>query len=234
MNRPISKRAGVLETVKDVVVQFAETIYREDQGPFQNGFRILAYGFVPFLGSLGRIITFILGRIALGILGLPPGFIGKMIDETIGLKPGDDPRQPGIKEKAEKAINDIFEPKLAAATASDDPYPISKTAGIMSILKTGGLIGKYLIKGLYWLFGAAASVFVFSHAEKVIEEQITGPAREQIGEWGYPEKVVETVTGKTPEEVSELLGKTPRRRERPRQQSADELADYIERKYGLN
>ena len=91
MDYPISKRAAL----QDALVQFVSTIYNENEGPFENAFRILPYAAIPFLGSLGKVVTFILTKLALNILGLSPQELGRSVDEALGLKPGDDPRQPG-------------------------------------------------------------------------------------------------------------------------------------------
>jgi hypothetical protein len=219
MDRPISKKA----VFKEALANYMETVWNKNDGPFENLLRIASYAAIPFLGSLGRIVSFILTKIALSMLGLPPGYLGKLIDEKLGLGPGDDPRQPGMKEKAEEVINDIFESRMESkAAANNDPHPISKTAGIMAALQVGRKIGGYLWKAVSVL----ASVYVFTAIEKVWREQISDPVREQLGEWGYPEKVIEKAKG-----ITETIGdEAP---ERKSEKSVEEIADYLEQKYGL-
>lgn len=217
MDYLISKRAGA----KEVITKFVETVIDKNQGPFENAFRILPYAAIPLLGSLGKVVAFILTKLAMSILGIAPEDFGRMVDEAMGLGPGDDPRAPGIRPKVEEFINNLFASRVDTVTANQDPHPISKTAGALSLLIAGGRLGKILAKGAYYLITMASSAFVFSHLEKSLKD-ITEPAREKVTEWTKPDVTDIGVAGDEKGPTLEY-----------KRESADDIADYIEQKYGL-
>jgi hypothetical protein len=208
MDYPISKRAGLM----DAANEFLETVIDRNAGPFENAFKIIPLMTIPLLGSLGKIAGFILTNLALRILGISPREIGREIDEAFGWGPGDDPRGPGIMDQVAKFLANLFASLFAKKSAASNEYYISKRA-INFVL-----MGKILAKAAYYLITMASSVFVFSKLEEFTEEHISGPAREQVSEWAEPEQEVGIPGDVRPE---------------PKEESVDELADYIEQKYGL-
>ena len=143
----ISKRAGP----EDAAKKFIATVWKVDQGPLENIFRILPYAAVPFLGGLGSIAALIVTNLASHMLGVSPQDFGRYLDNYFGLGPGDDPREGNVLSELERLINKFVATKIASEYAS--PHAISKTANIWSMLLKSGKIGSWLAKAVYKLIG---------------------------------------------------------------------------------
>lgn len=204
MDYHISKRAGMEEALK----KYISTVWKTDRGPLENIFRLLPYALVPFMGGIGSVVALVLSTLASHILGVSPADLGRKADQVLGLGPGDDPRHAGIMPKLEKFINNLVEAK----TAQED-YCISKRASIWSMIKTGGYAGKIVVRGVLKAIAVLSSIFVFSHLGDLYEE-IANPAREQVSEWAEPKRKTIIEPERKPKTV-------------------DDIADYIEQKYGL-
>lgn len=222
MNHPISKRAGL----KESIIQITETMLDDNQGPFENGFRIIPYAVIPFLGSFGKIVTFILTKMTFSILGWSPRDLGRWLDKNLGLKPGDDPTKPGTKERAVDLVSGLFESESKSkASAYLDARPISKTAGLGSFLLASGKVGKHLINAVFMLFKMAMSVFVLSHIEKeFVNPLLVDPLRKSREEEEKHKQPGQSVEPTRTESVKPA---------KPKPKSVDEYADYLEQKYGL-
>lgn len=212
MNRPISKRA---EEEESVFKQWVSTVWRGDQGPLQNLFRLLPYASIPFLG-IGSIIPTVLITVATHILKISPEDLGRAADKALGLGPGDDPR------RVLPAVVDYFDNVYEKKPASYQGQPISKTAGIISgLLKVFGF-GKVVALFITKIIAALASVFVFSHLGE-LTKKFTEPVSEMVTEttgWTGVEGLGESGEGGVAGDVE-------------KEKNAEEFADYIEQKYGL-
>lgn len=212
MNRPISKRAGLEEGLK----QYIMTVWKADRGPFENIFRIAPFAMLPFMGSLGSVFAIILTNIAGHILGISPADFGRELDRYFSLGPGDDPREAGVMPKLKDLIDNLID-KSTPATASAEDRPISKTAGLWTLLVKSGQIGRLIVAAIMKVIGVLSSVFVFSHLSDLYEE-LSNPAREKVTD------LFDTETGAEKETEKDTTGMG---------RSVGDMADYIEQKYGL-
>lgn len=211
MDYYISKRAKENSDEESAFKQWISTVWKTDQGPLQNLFRLAPYASIPIMG-LGSIIPMILITVATYILKMSPEDLGRKADEELGLGPGDDPRE--VPSKIIEYFNGITDKNLVA---SYEDHQLSKTAGIISGVLRAGKFGKVVYGYIVKFIAVLASMFVFSHLGE-FSKKLVNPVREKVTD--IKEEYLTEPT--EPEE----LNKKPT--------SAEEFADYIEQKYGLN
>jgi len=140
-NRYISKRALELSQVTNKIKE----IWRVNEGPFANIFRILSYA-IPFIPGLGWTV-FALEKLA-AFFGWGMGNLGGALDREFGLQPGSE--IPSIDQ-----LTGGLDRMFGVVTAANGNEEIIKKAGIISsVLKMVGgtkLIARFLWSVVKWL-----------------------------------------------------------------------------------
>jgi len=207
----ISKRAGIEEAYMDYV----KTIWKFDKGPFENLFRLAPYAAVPWLGTLGSIVGAVIIQVAEHILNISPEMLGREADRALGLGPGDDPRF----DSSEQELSSFLDKLLVNKTANYNEQPISKTASIVSAIIRGGKAGAWIAKAIFKIVAMLASMFVFSHLSEFYNEHVNKPLKE--------------ITAPVREEVADLTGLDTGEKPKAKTDKPEDMATYIEEKYGL-
>ena len=182
-NLYISKRAGAMETVGDQIL----SIWRVNEGPFQNFFRLFSYA-TPFVPGLGWVV-FVLEKIA-GAFGYGLSDLGKYIDSTLTLGANQKFDLGDVMNRLSIWLSEVFgdEPQAIASLNDDDQIvKIALFGGLIKMIGGAKVVVPKIIKVLMafvsWLLIAVGA----NHVDQIYEM-----AREHA--LGLKENVMDEVT----------------------------------------
>lgn len=192
--------------ISNIVDKYISTVWKSEDGFFENLFRIGTY-LSPFLG-IGWV-PLLLSGLGSAFLGVGISDVGRWVDQKLGISPGEAP-PVDWESKLTREID------LLTQGFSHNAYissrQMTKEASIFSAILKSGKIAGLIVKGVGRLITALLGVYGLATINDLVHK-LGKPVREQVQE-------------NAPEYLSEVTEQAP-------QVDIDDMADYIEQKYGL-
>lgn len=191
-NLHISKRAADMEKLKQEILG----IWRDNEGPFQNIFRLFSYA-MPFIPGLGWV-SFLIEGIA-SAFGYGLSDLGAFIDKELGLSPGVDFNTQEATQDVSNWFAQIVDGKMAGASLNDEQ--IVKVAFLGTLLKMIGggariapIVFKVLTSLIGWLLMSVGANHI-SDIYKMAKERAKGVATDVMKEqFSSPEDLLGLLT----------------------------------------
>ena len=186
------------------MLKAVSVVWRDNEGPFENLFRLISYSPVLFAGFGGLLVTLIDKFASWFGYGLED--FGAYIDKKLGKGPKSD-----VSAQDVPALNNLFTGLLEAKAASQNGQMV-KVAGLGSIFKLFGGTGKLVNLIISLVLRAFAFVAMALGAASTgdIYNKVKGAVKEQIKEVGQ-EAVQEMFQGQMGDlgnvgDITDLLG----------------------------
>jgi len=169
----MQKQAGLTDDMKKVF----STIWRSNEGPFENMLRIVSYS-MPFFGGIFGAILLIVDKVASYFWGYSLEDFGKYIDKLIGLSPGSEISE----EKLHSAL--LKELQSKANTKNDKITKLALWGGITGALLKTKIVTIFLMKLAGWFMAAYAVGNMQELYEKIKEpvEKVKNKIEDEVVE----------------------------------------------------
>lgn len=186
----ISKRAVDKERIKNEILG----IWRTNEGPFQNIFRLFSYA-IPFVPGLGWGV-FLLEKLA-GALGLGLSDLGEYLDRGLGLSAGSDFDLSDALGRIANWLKGLFSKMPALAHHEDEQLrKLAFLGGLLQLIGGGARLVPKLISLIGsvvgWLLlavGANNINNIYKMAEGFVTDKMQDVMKEKIQEQMRPENL---------------------------------------------
>ena len=128
----MNKQAEVSDSVKQAIA----FVWRQNEGFFENLFRIATY-LMPFVPGVGWV-TFILDKVSSTVLGLGIEDLGKWFDQNLNLSPGTDVTEEHFMS-LEPNLTSTMEAKSSVMMRDGQMVKVAFLWGLLKLLGGGGL-----------------------------------------------------------------------------------------------